>query len=127
MVRRFNEAKRLRPQKNCATLLDLRGREVRVGKVPGSGLKIDLGHIARVTNKGFGGVCTDTQILIDQPDLYKFVKSSDKISFADGTLEAQVLEVLSEEIKIKFLEEGVISARSSVRVPSRALKDLPVL
>lgn len=65
MVRRFFEAKRLRPQKNCATLLDLRGREIRVGKVLAAGLKIELGHIARVTNKGFSGQCTDTMILID--------------------------------------------------------------
>lgn len=55
------------------------------------------------------------------------MKASDKISFNDGKLEAQVLEVLGEEIKVKFLEEGVITAHSSVRVPSRALKDLPVL
>jgi pyruvate kinase len=121
------EAKRLRPQKNCATMLDLRGREIRVGKMPAGGLKVQLGHIARVTNQGFGGVCTETHIFIDQPNLYKFLKGSDKMSFSDCKMEAQVLEVLGEEIKIKFLEEGVISERSIVKVPSRALKELPVM
>jgi pyruvate kinase len=53
MIKRYFEAKRLRPQKNCATMLDLRGREIRVGKVPEGGVPIEVGHIARVTNQGY--------------------------------------------------------------------------
>ena len=50
MVRRYFEAKRLRPYKTCATMLDLRGRETRVGKMPKGGIFYDVGFTCRVTN-----------------------------------------------------------------------------
>jgi len=34
MIRRYFDAKRLRPFKTCALMLDLRGREIRVGRIP---------------------------------------------------------------------------------------------
>ena len=36
MIRRYFDAKRLRPFKTCALMLDLRGREIRVGRIPHS-------------------------------------------------------------------------------------------
>lgn len=32
MIKKFNEAKRLRPYKTCALMLDIKGREIRSGK-----------------------------------------------------------------------------------------------
>ena len=87
MIRRYFEAKRLRPQKNCASMLDLRGREIRVGKMASSkGLHVELGHISRVTNLGYAAnlKCTEDYIQIDNPDLCKVLRGGDKVNFADG-------------------------------------------
>ena len=83
MIRRFFEAKRLRPQKNVATLLDLRGREIRVGKCPAEGVKVEIGHITRVTFVGYvvSKVSSDDAIIIDTVDAYKVLKGGDKVGF----------------------------------------------
>jgi len=129
MIKRYFEAKRLRPQKNCATMLDLRGREIRVGKVPEGGIPIEVGHIARVTNQGYAArqVSTEDIIQIDNGELCKVLKGGDKVNFADGKIEGQVLEILNQEIKIKFLDAGFITENSPMRVPGARIKDLPVL
>ena len=40
LMKKWVEAKRLRPHKLCATMLDLRGREIRTGQVEGNVLKL---------------------------------------------------------------------------------------
>jgi len=129
MIRRYFEAKRLRPQKNVATMLDLRGREIRVGKCPPEGVKVEVGHISRVTFVGYvvSKVSSDDVIVIDTTDAYKVLKGGDKINFENGKIEAQVLEVLNQEIKVKFLEEGVITQHSKMGIPGIRLKELPIL
>ena len=129
MIRRYFEAKRLRPQKNCATMLDLRGREIRVGKVPNGGVSIEVGHIARVTNQGFATFqpSSEDQIIINNGELCKVLRGGDKVNFADGKIEAQVLEVQNQDIKVKFLDAGIITENSPMRVPGARLKDLPAL
>lgn len=54
MIKRYLEAKRLRPQKTCATMIDLKGREIRVGKMPSmKGIFYEVGHIVRITHTDY--------------------------------------------------------------------------
>lgn len=129
MIKRYFEAKRLRPQKNCATMLDLRGREIRVGKVPEGGIPIEVGHIAMLTNRGYANhkVSTEDKIQIDSAELFRVLKGGDRVNFADGKIEGQVLEILNEEIKVKFLDAGNIKENSPMRIPGARLTNLPAL
>jgi|LakMenEpi03Oct11_1017367.scaffolds.fasta_scaffold01309_2 hypothetical protein len=64
MIKRYLEAKRLRPQKTCATMIDLRCREIRVGKMPSpKGIFYEVGHIARITHTSYNKEsCTEDKI-----------------------------------------------------------------
>ena len=50
MIRRYFEAKKLRPYKTCALMLDLRGREIRTCKTtePAEGIHFEIGETAKV-------------------------------------------------------------------------------
>ena len=55
MIRRYFEAKKLRPYKTCALMLDLRGREIRQCKTtdPPEGIRFEMGETAKVREDRF--------------------------------------------------------------------------
>ena len=111
MIKRYMEARRLRPQKTCATMIDLRGREIRVGKMPDAkGIFYEVGHIAKITHTCFKSeLCTDDLIQIDNILVHKILRGGDLINFADGKIIAMVLEVNDDQIKVQFKEAGHIT------------------
>jgi len=64
MIRRYFEAKKLRPYKTCALMLDLRGREIRTCKTtdPPEGIRYEMGETAKVREDRYvtGASCHDT-------------------------------------------------------------------
>ena len=55
MIRKFFEAKRLRPYKTCAMVLDVRGREIRscARTEPAEGISYMMGETAKIRSDGF--------------------------------------------------------------------------
>ena len=117
MIKRYLEAKRLRPQKTCATMIDLRGREIRVGKMPSpKGIFYEVGHIARITHKDFNKEsCTEDKIQIDCSQWHKVVRDGDLVIFNEVIL-AMVLEVNDDLIKVQFKEAGYIKEHSKMQI-----------
>ena len=117
MIKRYLEAKRLRPQKTCATMIDLRGREIRVGKMlSAKGIFYEVGHIARITHIDFNKEsCTEDKIQIDCSQWHKVVRSGDLVIF-DEVILAMVLEITDDLIKVQFKEAGYIKEHSKMRI-----------
>lgn len=70
MIRRFYEAKKLRPYKTCAMMLDLRGREIRQCQTtePAEGIQFQMGETARVREDRYvTGASTKEIIQVDSP------------------------------------------------------------
>lgn len=129
MIKRYMEARRLRPQKTCATMIDLRGREIRVGKMPDAkGIFYEVGHIAKITHTCFKSeLCTDDLIQIDNILVHKILRGGDLINFADGKIIAMVLEVNDDQIKVQFKEAGHITQHSRMQIQGARLQGLPIL
>jgi len=117
MIKRYLEAKRLRPQKTCATMIDLKGREIRVGKMPSAkGIFYEVGHIARITHIDFNKEsCTEDKIQIDCSQWHKVVRGGDLVIF-DEVILAMVLEITDDLIKVQFKEAGYIKEHSKMRI-----------
>ena len=55
------------------------------------------------------------------------VRPGDLVSFEDGTLQAVVLEVAEDEIKVQFKEAGTLTQGKSVRICGARLSAMPLL
>lgn len=103
MVRKFFEARKLRPYKTCSMALDLRGREIRCcpRTEPAEGVYFEMGETTRVRYDAYhSGATTHECIQVDNANLPKAVRPSDIISFEDGTLQALVLETEQDNLLI---------------------------
>ena len=111
-------------------MLDLRGREIRQCKTtePKEGIYYEMGEIARVREDRFvTGASTKEIIQVDSPQMMKAVRPGDLVSFEDGKLQAVILEVAEDEIKVQFKEAGLLTQRKSVRISGCRLGDMPLL
>ena len=124
MIRRFFEARKLRPYKTCALVLDMRGREIRCCKTtePAEGVPFEMGETTMIRSDGFhAGASTHACIQVDNENLPKAVRPGDDISFEDGKLRAVVLETELDSVKIQFKETGVLKQGNSVFIPGHRL------
>lgn len=130
MIRNFVQARKLRPFKTCAMMLDLRGREIRhcPRTQPEEGVTFELGETAVIRSDGFRGGFTSVEtIQIDNMELPKAVRPGDNISFMDGQLNAVVLETVEDYVRIQFKEAGVLKAGGKMNIPGNRLSQLPIL
>ena len=103
MIRKFFEARKLRPYKTCAMVLDMRGREIRCCKrtEPEEGIYFEMGETAFIrSDEVVAGASTHECIQVDNANLPKAVRPGDDISFEDGKLRAVVLETELDSVKI---------------------------
>ena len=124
MIRRFFEARKLRPYKTCALVLDMRGREIRTCKTtePAEGVSFEMGETTMIRSDSFhGGASTHACIQVDNENLPKAVRPGDDISFEDGKLRAVVLETELDSVKIQFKETGILKQGNSVFIPGHRL------
>lgn len=89
MIRKFFEARRLRPYKTCAMVLDVRGRSIRgcAKTEPAEGVYFEMGETTRIRSDEFhSGASTHDCIQVDHVDLPKAVRPGDDIGFCNGLL-----------------------------------------
>ena len=124
MIRKFFEARKLRPYKTCALVLDMRGIEIRCCKTtePAEGVAFEMGETTMIRSDGFhGGASVHGCIQVDNENLPKAVRPGDDISFEDGKLRGVVLETELDSVKIQFKDTGVLKQGNSVFIPGHRL------
>ena len=130
MIRKFFEARKLRPYKTCAMVLDVRGREIRCcpRTEPAEGIHFDMGLTAKIRSDGFISGASDVDVIqVDNANLPKAVRPGDNISFEEGKLNAVVLETDVDEVKIQFRNAGMFYGNKQVIIPANRLAQLPIL
>ena len=124
MIRKFFEARKLRPFKTCAMVLDLRGREIRTCErtEPAEGVYFEMGETSKIRSDEFhSGASKHECIQVDNTNLPRAVRPGDDIAFMDGNLRAVVLETEQDFVKIQFKEAGWLKAPCSVSIPGHRL------
>ncbi len=75
MIKRFFEAKRLRPYKTCALMLDVRGRDIRTSNVKDDKpLDFELGDTCKIRVDDFTVASTSNILQINCPELPKMMR-----------------------------------------------------
>ncbi len=84
-MKKYVEAKRLRPYKTCALMMDLRGRSVRTSKFTSpTGASYCVGDKVEIRTDGFEIDSTKEEIQINYFDLPPIMREGDLIILGDN-------------------------------------------
>jgi pyruvate kinase len=118
---RETSAKAGRP---VAILQDLCGPKIRVGEIPGPGLRLFSGQQLILTNKP--GPAEDNRVPVSYAGLPSQVKPGDRILLADGMMELAVLQTTLSDIVCNVITGGILTSHKGINLPTSTL-DLPSL
>lgn len=100
---------------------DIQGPNIRVGNdIPDGGVKLEAAQVYTF----YTVACTDPQqdeIFINDETLHLDVKEGEPITFMDGALEGEIIEVNGARIKVRMTNSGLLKPRKSVNVPDTKL------
>jgi len=98
-----------------ATLLDLKGPEIRTGEI-GADLNLVVGEVYTVTVIP----STDPEeksIHIDYQDMLSHLKMGDRITVDNGIINLEVLEIRAHDLRCRVLDGGMLGSRKHINLP----------
>jgi pyruvate kinase len=118
LIKKFYDAKRLRPYKTCALMMDLRGRSCRISH-SAKPLEFLAGDKVEIRSDGYEIASTQQEIQINLYDLAPLMREGDEIIFgSSGTVKAMVTEVNRTSFFVDFIASGTIESCAVVKLPA---------
>ncbi len=100
-------------------LADLCGPKIRVGKFPEGGIDIRPGEIVTITTRDVEG---GPGLIVSQyRDLHRDMKPGDRILFDDGLMEAKVIDVQGQDLRIRVEYGGRLKNGKGMNLPGSRL------
>ena len=92
---KFKQAKRLRPYMNCALMVELRGREVRLSHINDKSgfLRIRSGSTVNMFGGSFHLASDPLNFRISSENIHRYLKPNDVVYFDDGKVVGIVAEI----------------------------------
>ncbi|TIB72509.1 hypothetical protein E3Q23_01371 [Wallemia mellicola] len=111
-----------------AIALDTKGPEIRTGLMKGGDdIKVAQGHEMYVTvDPAYAEACDDQYMYVDYTNIVNVIEPGKLIYVDDGILSLLVLAVEGKNLKVRCLNNGVLSSRKGVNLPKTDV-DLPAL
>ena len=115
--KRMEQVRKIRNKlkKPVGILLDTKGPEIRTGTFANGSVLLREGQSVTLTGKDVP--CTEQNISISFPLLYRDVSPGTRILIDDGLVEMKVLEICGEDIVCTVENSGVVSNYKGVNVP----------
>ncbi|MBS0654511.1 MAG: pyruvate kinase [Verrucomicrobia bacterium] len=110
--------------KPLAIMLDTKGPEIRLGKVPKGGIEVQPGDRLWLVKEAIEA--TSQQISLHPPFVIDEVESGTHILIDNGYIQAHIVETAPNGILIEFENHGVIHSSKGVNIPNIDL-DLPAM
>lgn len=102
-----------------AVLQDLCGPKIRVGEIPGPGMRISPGQELILTN--LPGPAGGNRVPVSYGDLPSQVKAGDRILLADGIMELTVERTTDTDIVCKVTAGGILTSHKGINLPTSTL------
>lgn len=106
-----------------AVLVDTRGPELRLGRIPEGPITLTEGQKILLTGQDVSAA--PRRLPVSYGDFYRFLKPNDRILLSDGLVELEVLEV-NQEVLCRVLNGGEISSFKGINTPGISM-NLPSL
>lgn len=107
-----------------AILQDLQGPKIRTGEIPEPGVTIKNGQTVTLTTANITG--TSGIIPVQYKNLYKDVKTGDRILINDGMVELEVRKIQNKEIVCTVITGGLVASRKGINVPTASISANPI-
>lgn len=98
-----------------AIMLDLRGPEIRLGKISGGSITLKKGQKLQLVSRKILG--TSKQISLSPATLLNKLKPGMSVLFDDGLISAEVLAVTKRGVEIVIKNSGNLSSNKGVNIP----------
>ena len=118
LIQRFKQAKRLRPHKTCALMLEVRGREIRVSTFNETTARIRSGSTVTLLGGEFHAQSDPENFRINCETVQRFLKPNDVVYFDDGKVVGIISEIDNAEnlqVKMEIKIGGIMKSSASVR------------
>jgi len=127
LMRKFHEARRLRPHKTCSLMLDTRGRQIRTSNAENGEIYLRGGQQIFISGNNPFEVSTSEVINCNFKDLPKAVKPKDTIFIDDGKIVCMVVNCTENGIECEVKGAGVLGSNKQIRLPGSKNEFLPIL
>lgn len=102
-------------------LVDTKGPEIRLGKVPEEGISVQAGD--RISLIGKEQMGTREAITIRPSLILEHLSVGDQLLIDNGYIQAQVVACTHESVEIQFLNHGIVYSSKGVNIPNN---DIPL-
>eukprot|EP00347_Sterkiella_histriomuscorum_P014148 403361980 len=142
LLKKFQEAKRLRPHKTCALMLEVRGREIRTSEIDEksqafvaasedtqfrSGIQLKAGQQLFISSDNLFLKSDEKTLQCNYRELPKLVKPNDVIHLDDGRVVCLVTDVEHNGVHVEVKGGGILGSRVNIKLPSGRHDQLPIL
>mgnify|MGYP000863609503 CR=1 FL=1 len=125
-MKSFLDAKRLRPDKMCALMLDLNGRQIHMTATEGGqDLDFKKGDMVEVRLDDCRRLSHQKVLYLDYIRLTQMIAVNERITF-DGGVVAVVREIILDEVRIEIQNDGCIKSQSPVRLEGKRYEFMPL-
>lgn len=105
-----------------AIMLDTKGPELRVGKIPGDAISLKAGDRLKLVKKSE----RENEMPVHPFEAFSQVSIGMKILFDDGYIISEVMDKKPDAIEVQILNAGTLKSNKGINVPG-AIIDLPAM
>jgi pyruvate kinase len=104
---------------HVGVLQDLAGPKIRLGSLPDEGVRLEAGDTVGL---GVDGHSPPGTLPVNYRYLLSDVAAGESILLADGAVELEVVEVQSDRLLCRVINEGLLTSRKGVNLPHTKLR-----
>jgi pyruvate kinase len=130
LIKKFKEAKRLRPHKQCGLMLEVRGREIRISHTneKNGTMRIRSGSIVQLSCGNPNNLPSEpNHFRINCADIIRYLKPNDVVYFDDGKVVGIIIDIQAEGCRMEIKIGGTINQKSQCRFTSGKHSHLPLV
>lgn len=105
-----------------ATMCDIQGPKIRIGKLPEEPLELFTDDLIRFTHDG-----ADESIPLPHPELYRDVEAGMQLLLDDGSLELRIEAARPDCLECRVVVGGPLTSRKGVNAPKASLQALSAI